>query len=320
MTKKYLITGFSGFVSRHFCEYLEQNEIRSLVKGIDVHSPDFKQENFKNIKFDFEKIDLLDKGKVENIIFEFQPDFILHLASFSSVAFSWKEPILSFQNNTNIYLNLLEVVRKLNISTRILSIGSSEEYGDVNELDMPLSEDHPLKPVSPYAVARVSQELLSKIYTDGYGLDIIMTRSFNHIGPFQKDIFVIPSIVKQLIELKNNNTVAHNLIAGDINIIRDFMDVRDVVSAYYLLLNKGEKGNVYNICSGEGISLKRIIQIVNKLLNMEVTIKIDQRLIRPRDNKIIIGSNTKLKELGWNQKIILEDALKDMIDYWQAQN
>lgn len=318
--KKILITGFSGFVSRYFCEYLEHNEIRSLIKGIDIHDPDFKQESFKNIKFDFERINLLDKGKVENIIFEFQPDYILHLASFSSVAFSWKEPILSFQNNTNIFLNLLEAVRKLNISTRILSVGSSEEYGNVEEKDLPLIEDHLLKPVSPYAVARVSQELLSQIYINGYGLDIVMTRSFNHIGPFQKDIFVIPSFVKQLVQLKKSNTKTNQLITGDINIIRDFTDVRDVVAAYYLLLTEGEKGEIYNVCSGKGWSLKEIIDFISKILNIKVDVIVDATLFRPNDNKIIIGFNKKItSRLQWKVKYTIEQSLDDMIHYWEKQ-
>lgn len=318
--KKILITGFSGFVSRYFCEYLEHNGIRSLIKGIDIHDPDFKQESFKNIKFDFERINLLDKGKVEKIIFEFQPDYILHLASFSSVAFSWKEPILSFQNNTNIFLNLLEAVRKLNISTRILSVGSSEEYGNVEEKDLPLIEDHLLKPVSPYAVARVSQELLSQIYINGYGLDIVMTRSFNHIGPFQKDIFVIPSFVKQLVQLKKSNTKTNQLITGDINIIRDFTDVRDVVAAYYLLLTEGEKGEIYNVCSGKGWSLKEIIDFISKILNIKVDVIVDATLFRPNDNKIIIGFNKKItSRLQWKVKYTIEQSLDDMIHYWEKQ-
>ena len=200
--KKYLITGFSGFVSRHFLEFLESHRINAMVKGLDIHNPDFKEDHFKYVKYHFERIELLQNEKVEDIIREFQPDYILHLASYSSVAFSWKEPIISFQNNTNIFLSLLEAVRKFYLPARILSIGSSEEYGNVDQEDLPLTEHHSLKPGSPYAVARVAQELLSQIYVNGYGLNIVMTRSFNHIGPFQKDIFVIPALVKQLLEIK----------------------------------------------------------------------------------------------------------------------
>jgi len=318
--KKFLITGFSGFVSRYFMEYLENNEIRAFIKGIDVHHPDFNSGTFKHVKFDFERIDLLDKGKVENIIFEFQPDYVLHLASFSSVAFSWKEPNISFQNNTNIFLNLLEAIRKLNIATRILSVGSSEEYGNVEQKDLPLTEDHPLKPVSPYAVARVSQELLSKVYAHGYGLDIVLTRSFNHIGPFQKDVFVLSSFVKQMVEMKYNGTGANKLMTGDITIIRDFTDVRDVVSAYYMLLTTGKKGEVYNVCNGIGWSLKEIIDKISRILAIDVETTPDAGLFRPDDNRAIIGSNEKLRNaVKWTPKYTLEDTLNEMILYWQKQ-
>jgi GDP-4-dehydro-6-deoxy-D-mannose reductase len=320
MMKKFLITGFSGFVSRHFMEYLEHHKIHAVAKGIDVHYPEFKPENFRHVKYDFDRIDLLDKGKVENIIFEFQPDYILHLASFSSVAFSWKEPNISFQNNTNIFLNLLEAIRRLNINTRILSIGSSEEYGNVSPRDLPLTEEHPLKPVSPYAVARVSQELLSKIYANGYDLDIVMTRSFNHIGTFQKDIFVLPSFVKQIVEMKHNGNKTHQLTTGDITIIRDFIDVRDVASAYYKLLTMGEKGEVYNVCSGKGWSLKEIIDKICAILEISVHIFPDAGLFRPDDNRAIIGSNEKLKNaVQWTPKHSLEKTLHEMIKYWQEQ-
>ncbi|MEN6509927.1 MAG: GDP-mannose 4,6-dehydratase [Smithella sp.] len=318
--KKFLITGFSGFVSRYFIEYLEDNEIRAFVKGIDVHYPDINPDTFKHVKYDFERIDLLDKGKVENIIFEFQPDYVLHLASFSSVAFSWKEPNISFQNNTNIFLNLLETIRKLNIASRILSVGSSEEYGNVEQKDLPLTEDHPLKPVSPYAVARVSQELLSNIYVRGYGLDIVMTRSFNHIGPFQKDVFVLPSFVKQIVEMKYNGSKSNQLMTGDVTIIRDFTDVRDVASAYYMLLTTGKKGEVYNVCNGTGWSLKEIIEKISAILEIDVQVVSNASLFRPDDNRAIIGSNEKLRNsVNWAPKYSLEDTLNEMIAYWQKQ-
>jgi len=316
---KYLITGFSGFVGRHFVEYLENNEKNCLVMGIDIDNPDFRFDKYKNIKVSFEKIDLLFKDQVEYIIHEFQPDYILHLASFSSVAFSWKEPVQSFQNNTNIFLNLIDSVRKLNMSTRILSIGSSEEYGNVNDEDLPLKEDHKLNPVSPYAVARISQEYLSKVYVDGYDMDIVLTRSFNHIGPMQKSIFFVSSVAKQLAELKRSGENRGNVVTGDVSIVRDFTDVRDVVRAYYLLLKRGKAGHIYNVCSGNGISLKDLIDIMARHLSIEVDIDIDNRLIRPADNKKIIGSNEKIKrELGWENIVPLEQSLKDIVSYWES--
>jgi len=199
---KYLITGFAGFVSRHFIEYLANKECHCIVQGLDVRMPDFIFDDFKNVKVDFKKINLLSKERIKNIIAEFQPNYILHFASLSSVAYSWKEPVQSFKNDTNILLNLLDSTRKLNLNTRVLVIGSSEEYGSVKNEDLPLKEEHKLNPCSPYAVARMAQEYLSRVYVDHYGLDIVLTRSFNHIGPGQKSNFVVPSIAKQLIAKK----------------------------------------------------------------------------------------------------------------------
>lgn len=314
--EKYLITGFSGFVSKHFLEFLESLNTNVAVIGIDINLPEFDYVHYKYVRCSFIKIDLLDKNQVDNIIYIFQPAYILHLASFSSVAYSWKNPIASFSNNTNIFLNLLEQIRSLNLSCRIISVGSSEEYGNVDEKDIPLTEDQILKPVSPYAVARVSQEMLSRIYVEGYGLDVVLTRSFNHIGPGQRDIFVISSFAKQLVEIKKYNKPVE-LTTGNLSIIRDFVDVRDVVRAYYLLFKAGRKGEVYNICSGNGVSLEMIIKKMAALLEIEVITKVDTERIRPNDNKIIIGDNSKIKaEIDWIPTYTLEDSLRDIINYW----
>lgn len=317
---KYLITGYAGFVSRHFLEYLDANEPRASVKGLDVQEPEFQQGSFKNIRVNFEKTDLLDQGRVESIILNFQPDFIVHLASYSSVAFSWREPILSFRNNMNIYLNLLESIRKLKAPARVLSIGSSEEYGNVDEKNLPLTEAHIPKPLSPYAVARVSQEMISKVYVDGYGLDIVMTRSFNHIGPFQKDTFVVSSFARQLVEIEKSGGKRGELVVGDLSIVRDFTDVRDVVRAYDMLLKRGKSGDIYNVCSNRGISLNDVIGIMAGILGLQVHTRIDGKLVRPNDNKIIIGSNDKIRsEVGWEPSIDMHRSLEDVIGFWKSQ-
>jgi GDP-4-dehydro-6-deoxy-D-mannose reductase len=316
---RYLITGFSGFVGQHFVEYLERRGEACSVMGLDVHNPDFSIDQYRNVRIAFERVNLLSKDQVEYTIHEFQPTHILHLASFSSVAFSWKEPVQSFQNNTNIFLNLIDAVRKLNMETRILSVGSSEEYGNVADCDLPLSEDRRLTPVSPYAVARLSQEYLSKVYADGYGMDIVLTRSFNHIGPMQKNVFVVPSLAKQLVDLRKAGKMGGGIVMGDPSIVRDFTDVRDVVHAYYLLLEGGRRGDIYNVCSGEGVTLERILRIMAEHLDMEVRVVVDERLIRPADNKAIIGSNEKIRrELGWANAIPLEQSLKDILRYWES--
>lgn len=138
---KYIITGFSGFVSRHFLDLLEANNENAIVLGLDINEPDFDYTHFEHIKCKFKVVDLLQQTEVENIIYEFQPEYILHLASYSSVAFSWNNPSASFVNNTNIFLNLIEQIRKMNLKCRILSVGSSEEYGNVTVDKLPLHED-----------------------------------------------------------------------------------------------------------------------------------------------------------------------------------
>jgi GDP-4-dehydro-6-deoxy-D-mannose reductase len=317
---RYLITGFSGFVSRHFLEYLEILKRPVSILGVDINDPDFGFDGANHVQCDFEKMDLLDRGGIEKVILQFQPNYILHLASFSSVAFSWENPVKSFQNNTNIFLNVLEAVHSVNSDIRILSIGSSEEYGDLAGSNAIFHEEDTLNPISPYAVARVSQEMLSKVYAKGYGLDIVMTRSFNHIGPGQKETFVIASFAKRLVEMKKGGVTSQKLITGDTSLIRDFVDVRDVVRAYDGLLKKGRKGEIYNICRGVGYSLKELIEQMASILDMEVLTKTDERLIRPNDNKVIIGSNEKIKrDIGWVPEAPMRQSLEDVINFWNQQ-
>ncbi len=312
--KKILITGVFGFVANYFIKYLKENSYNYNILGIDILEK-FKI-NYENAIY--KKIDLADKALIKEVIENFKPDYILHLASVSSVSKSWDYPVESFVNNTNIFLNIAEAIRELKLNTKILSVGSSEEYGNYNSESMPLKENYELFPCNPYAVARVSQEMLSKLYSDNYGLNIVMTRSFNHIGPTQKDCFAIPSFIKQLINIKNNKD--SKLFVGNIEIIRDFLDVRDVVDAYYKLLLYGEKGQIYNVCSGKGIKLKEIISITSKYLGINPEIIIDKSRIRPADNLIIIGDNTKLKiATGWKQNYQIEQTIHDIINYQEKQ-
>lgn len=308
--KKLLITGTAGFVAGYFIEFLKENEIEYDILGLDIVdklSCDYPSYKYK-------RINLQDKELIKEVIENFKPDYILHLASISSVSESWSYPVESFVNNTNIFLNIIESIRELQLSTRILSVGSSEEYGNYPSDKMPLKEDYELKPCNPYSVARVSQEMLSKLYADNYGLNIIMTRSFNHIGPRQNDKFVIPSFVKQLLNAKTTGTL--RIDVGNVEIVRDFLDVRDVVEAYHKILIEGKIGEIYNVCSGNGIKLKEIINIVAEQLSITPEIYVDKNRLRPTDNLIIVGDNTKLKsELNWQPKHSLVQTLKDMITY-----
>ena len=318
--KKYLITGYSGFVSGHFLHALESLGKPVEVLGIDIADPGINY-IFIHVKATFQKLNLLDKEAVSRVLAEFAPDYILHLASYSSVAYSWKSPAEAFVNNTNIFLNLADQIRILNMQCRLLSVGSSEEYGNITEADVPVTEDLFTKPRSPYAVARVSQEMLSEIYAKNYGIDIVLTRSFNHIGPGQRDIFVISSFAKKLVDIKQGILPENEITVGNISLIRDFVDVRDVVRAYLLLFEKGKTGEIYNICSGMGHSLEAILKKLMAILNVSPKIKVDRDFIRPDDNKIMIGSYKKIREqTGWSPDYSLNQSLEDIISYWSGQS
>ena len=315
-----LITGITGFASSHFLDYLNKVEPGSEVMGIARNIDEFDKSQYPNLKITIRLIDLLNKDAVGIVLSDFEPEYILHLASVSSVALSWQTPLESFVNNTNIFLNLVEEVRIYKIKCRILSIGSSEEYGEVAEAQLPLTEEHQLKPVSPYAVARVAQEMLSVIYAEGFKLDIIITRSFNHIGPGQKDKFVISSFAKQLVQLANDPSKERKIITGNLSVIRDFLDVRDVAKAYYMLLKKGKSSAVYNICSGRGIMLKDIVTKMSELLHINIQTEVDPKLVRPNENKKITGSYQKMKrDFNWQPEITLEQSLADIITYWKEK-
>jgi len=317
--KKFLITGVSGFVGQHFIDYLESAKIKSHVLGVDL-TESKSVRNRTYVTQSFKQIDLLCGHKIERAFFEFQPDYVLHLASYSSVAFSWKEPVLSFQNNMNVFLNLIETIRRLGLKSRMLSVGSSEIYGNITQDHLPLVEESPVNPGSPYAVARVSQELLSKVYADAYSIDLVITRSFNHIGPGQKDIFVISSFAKQIAEIKKSGQKNGVLSTGNLQNVRDFLDVRDVVRAYYLLLTQGKKGIIYNVCSGKGHTLQEMLEKLAAIAGIGITTELNPAFARPSDNRFVIGSNKRIyDDLGWSPKIPLEQSLKDILNYWGEQ-
>ena len=308
---KYIITGHSGFVGQHFIEYLLSVEPDAAIMGIDICSAS------KPVIGDFSEciINLLDREKVDTVIAGFNPDFLLHLASFSSVAYSWKEPYDSFLNNMTILLNVMESVRKFSPACRILSIGSSEEYGIVGQNDLPLTENKPFNPASPYAVARVSQEYMSLVYVNGFKLDIICTRSFNHIGIGQDSRFVVGAIARKVAEYVCGKIT--EITTGDASIVRDFVDVMDVVRAYYMLFKHGVHGNIYNVCSGNGHSISDIIQKFTTAADCNPAIRIDQSLLRPVENRMVVGSYTKIHtEIGWEPQISIDDSIKEIAAWW----
>ena len=316
-----LITGFSGFVSRHFLNYLVENNLSYEVLGVDVNLPKFAMEDYApTLAMSFEQVNLLDKEAVEDMIATFRPDYILHLASFSSVAYSWQHPADCFMNNTSIFLNVTEALRKHDLcDCRLLSVGSSEEYGDVKKEELPLQEDMPLVPVNPYAVARVSQEMMAKVLADSFGMQIMLTRSFNHMGSFQDERFVIPSFVRRILDIAESGAKSGEIETGDTSIVRDFVDVRDVVRAYYRLLLDGKAGEVYNICGEKGVSLAEVVDQIADIVGVSVTTRVNPDFVRPGDNQVVIGSAEKIRQdIGWTAEIPLRQTLMDMIGHMCA--
>ena len=322
MVNRYLITGYAGFVGYHFIAYLNSIAKEKVsVLGIDITKPfDFDDWNFNNLEISHKTIDLLNYDEVYSTIKDFEPTHIIHLASLCSVGGSWKDPAGYFNNNSGIFLNIIESVRKVEIKCRILNIGSSEEYGFVTRSQLPLVESMKINPENPYAVTKMTQESLGHVYSNGLGLEIISTRSFNHIGPRQRDSFVVASFTKQVAQAYINGEKELKMTTGNLNIVRDFLDVRDVVAAYYLLLKKGKTGDIYNICSGEGISLTSIIEELANISGIKISTHINQDLIRPNDIPEIIGSNEKLiKDTNWKRVYSLKSTLNDTFNYWKEQ-
>lgn len=288
------ITGTSGFVAPYVIEELAYNTLGiSEILCIDVEHPAHSEKT--SIPATYVLLDLMDRIALESTLRDFQPDYIIHLASLSSVAESWKKPSLSFLNNLNIFLNVLESMSKIEKRCRILSVGSSEQYGVVTSSDIPIRETTPQNPQSPYAVARVSQEMLSRLFVDNFGLDIILTRSFNYVGPRQLSKFAIPSFIEQIVRQIKSDSSVITIATGNLDIIRDFLDVRDVAKAYVALLKKGKTGHIYNVCSGSGYTLSQIISFISEIICRPVQVTHNPDFVRPADNPVIIGDCTKLE-------------------------
>ena len=301
---KYLITGGQGFVASYLVHEITHRHADAEIVSVDREGG--------------VRLDLLDLEAITSVVARERPDYLVHLASLSSVGASWHGPVASFTNNTNIFLNVLEAVRKESPKTRILSVGSSEEYGVVTPDELPLRETSPLRPASPYAVARVAQEHLGDVYVRGFGLDIVATRSFNHVGAGQTELFVVSAIARQFAEIVKGTR--DHLSVGTTSVVRDFLDVRDVVRAYCDLLAKGTRGEVYNVCSGRGVSIADVIAMFEVITDTRPKVVTDPARVRPVENAHVIGSNEKLvRALDWRPVHTLEDSLRAVYVYWYGR-
>jgi GDP-4-dehydro-6-deoxy-D-mannose reductase len=267
----------------------------------------------------FVQLDLRDPKAVRALIDEVRPDEVYHLAAESSVAASYSDPWATIENNVRAQLNLLEAARACAPSARILVVGSNEEYGAPVEGGLPLTEESPLRPGSPYAVSKLTQDFLGLQYALAHGLSVVRVRPFNHTGPGQSERFVVPAFASQIarIEAGQQEPVVRvgNLSAG-----RDFSDVRDIVRGYRLALLDGLDGEAYNLASGHSVSVRQVLDRLVSLSTVSVQVVVDPALLRPVDVPEVYGSAEKLhRAAGWEPRIPFEQTLADTLDYWREK-
>ena len=311
--KKVLIIGAAGFVGNHLIDHIKEK-----YESWDLVCTKIPSESIDKDVTVFD-LDITDKTQIINLLKEVNPDYIFHLAAQSSVALSWKNPSLTIDINIKGTVNLLESIRELGMNPRILLIGSGEEYGRVKENEIPISEDNNTRPGNIYAITKVTQNMIGKVYSDAYNLDIMSTRSFNHTGPNQAPMFVVADFCKQVADIEKGEQEAI-IRVGNLSAKRDFTDVRDVVKAYTSLIEKGEKGETYNVGSGKAIEIQAILDTILSLSTKEIVVEIDQNKLRPIDVPIIEADITKLQsDTGWKPEINIEETIKDTLEFYRGK-
>jgi GDP-4-dehydro-6-deoxy-D-mannose reductase len=313
-----LITGITGFVGSHLAEW-------ALAQGAEVigslrwRSKTEHIEHLRN-RLTLVECDLRDLLSVRTLLEQAQPDYTVHLAAQSFVAASWSTPVETFYTNVISQMNLFEAMRQLKMSARFLVIGSSEEYGLVYQEELPIVEANLLRPLSPYAVSKVTQDLMGYQYFKSYGMHIVRARAFNHTGPRRGETFATSNFAKQIAEIEVGLREPVVLV-GDLKPTRDFSDVRDIVRAYWLLLERGEPGDVYNLCSGADWSIERMLNfLLGQSRGPRIEIRQDPSRLRPSDVPILRGSAAKAaKAIGWRPTIPLETTLTDLLEYWRQR-
>lgn len=315
--KKALITGITGFVGSHLAELL-------LKEGFQVYGtmrPRSKTDNITEImdKIQLEDVDIADSHSLYTAIGKIKPDMIFHLAAQSYVPSSWASPATTLEANIIGAVNLFESVRSLNLNPLIQIACSSEEYGLVYKNEVPIKEDNPLRPQSPYAVSKVAMDYLGYQYHASYNMNIIRTRGFNHTGPRRGDVFAESTFAKQIAEIEKKKKEPV-IFVGNLEAKRDYTDVRDMVKAYLLSVEKGEPGEVYNICVGKTIKIGDMLDLLLSFSKVKVKIKEDPARMRPSDVPILLGDNSKfVAKTGWKPEIPFEKTMEDLLNYWRER-
>jgi GDP-4-dehydro-6-deoxy-D-mannose reductase len=314
-----LITGITGFVGSHLAEY-------ALAQGAEVWGSSRWRSKTENIDHMREQLhlvecDLRDLSSVQHLVEQAAPDYIVHLAAQSFVAASWHAPAETLYTNSVSQVNLLEAIRpKRAAAARFLAIGSSEEYGLVREDELPIKETNALRPLSPYAVSKVTQDLMGYQYFQSYQLPIVRTRAFNHEGPRRGDVFVTSNFARQIAEIEAGKR-PRVMQVGNLKARRDYTDVRDIVRGYWRLLEEGESGDVYNLCTGRAWAIQDVLDfLLGQSRVRDITVREDPTRLRPSDVPVLLGDPSKVRRaVGWEATIPFEQTLRDLLDYWRAR-
>ncbi len=310
---KALIIGGGGFVGPYLVRHLA-NDL-----GFEVTVTKTEKEVLNIQDAAIENLDILEIEQIVSLLQKIRPDYIFHLAAQSSVSVSWKNPGLTIDVNIKGSVNVLDAIRQLDYKPRVLLIGSGEEYGHIKEGECPIAEDNTLRPGNIYAATKSCQNMIGRIYSDAYDLDIMMVRAFNHIGPNQMPLFVVADFCKQVAEIEKGLREPV-IYVGNLSAKRDFTDVRDVVRAYGLLVQKGEKGETYNVGRGNALSIREILDKILALSTVNIEVKVDPDKLRPVDVPIIEPDVTKInKATGWKPEISLDTTLRETLEFWRNQ-
>lgn len=314
-----LVTGITGFVGSHLAEFLLNRDDSFEVFGTRRWRS--RMENIEHLthKLNLVECDLNDGNSVYQMMEKVKPAWIFHLAAQSYVPVSWRAPADTIRNNVIGQLNILESIRALDLAPRMQIAGSSEEYGLVYPEETPITESNPLRPMSPYGVSKVGQDMLAYQYYASYGMHLVITRAFNHSGPRRGHVFVESNFARQIIKITRGEQEPV-IKVGNLDARRDYTDVTDVVRAYFLALEKGQPGQVYNICSGTAYSIREILEMLIDISGIDVEVKTDPARLRPSDVPLLRGDYSRFNQLtGWKPRVPLRTTLEKVLDYWKEK-
>jgi len=317
--KRALITGITGFAGSHLADYLLAEQPDVEVYG--THRWRSQMDNIRQLegKVQLVEADLRDLTSVSRALEISRPDYVFHLAAQSFVPTSWNAPGDTLATNVIGQTNIFEALRALKLDPAIQIACSSEEYGLVLPDEVPIKETNPLRPLSPYAVSKVAQDYLAYQYFQSYGIRSVRTRGFNHTGPRRGEVFVTSNFARQVarIEAGKQEPV---LRVGNLDAVRDFTDVRDMVRGYWLAATRAKPGEVYNLASGKGITVRAMLDMLLASARIAVRVETDPARLRPSDVEVLIGDYSKFHaDTGWEPRIPFERTLGDLLDYWRER-